>query len=124
MTEPSAKFVGAVDLIRRCGATRYEMRYTDETVKPIAWIAVAIFPKDRYECAAAFDPEQAVFRLCEQLVDGGQCIHCKRPSGFTEDSMTDVEMQLLVCWYYWNPIAGQFVRSCQRVDEGKGLKLV
>lgn len=112
--ELSPKFMAAVELLGRCGARSFDMRWcgtgADSEHPPIAWVAVVEFAT-RFECAAA----RAVLRLCERVVDGGRCAHCHRPTGFNEDTDDTVEQTLLpeCCWYTFDPELATFRRSCE-----------
>jgi hypothetical protein len=104
----------AIDLIGRTGATSWQLRYSDDE-EPVVWMAVASYDRHgavHYEAAAALAPAAAVFRLCAQLMDGGQCTHCRRPSGFSED-LDDLPAGDLVCWYQWDPERATFRRGCE-----------
>lgn len=117
----TAKFTAGVDLLLRTGMMQFQIRYCgsgdDAKEPPIAWVAVAIYsPTTVFECAAAGNPERAVMRLCEQLLDGGTCTHCKRPSAFDDDVDDAVNQQMsagLVCWYMWDPELATFRRGCE-----------
>lgn len=115
----------AVELMRRTGATSVQIRFSDDE-EPVVWMAVVEYGPTsplhrvrpggpRWEAAGAMSPLRAVFRLCDALFDGGQCQHCKRPTGFAED----VDPQLLedwICWYQWDPELSTFRRGCEGGD--------
>jgi hypothetical protein len=103
--------VAAVDLIHRTGATQFQIRYCDEA-KPVVWVAAARHGP-RWEAAGAMNPRGAVFRLCDLLVDGGQCQHCGRPAGF-EPSTDTMPLNSLVCWYQFDPGTKKFAKGCAR----------
>jgi hypothetical protein len=64
-----------------------------------------------WEVGASMDPLQAVFRLCDQVIDGGKCTHCDRPTGFVAD-IEPMPMSEMVCWYQWDPEIKTFRRGC------------
>jgi hypothetical protein len=113
------KFLAAVKLIERTGSSEFQIRYDDEQA-PVVWVAVAGYGTARgarrvrphYECGAAFDPTTAVLRLCERLIDGGQCKHCGRPTIFVTDTDTDL-LDALGCVYAWDPELATFRRGCE-----------
>jgi hypothetical protein len=105
-----ARMIAAVELIGRTGAGEFQLRYSDDE-KPVVWMAVAKYG-DHYEAAASVDPMQAVFRLCETLVDGGTCAHCGRPTGIA-DSLGRMPLDELVCWYQYDPELETFRRGCE-----------
>jgi len=105
------QLVAAVDLIGRTGATEFNLRFSPEDEPPVTWTALAQWG-DTWECAAAMNPLLAVFRLCEQVVDGGQCTHCKRPAAFDTD-FGKMPLDKLFCWYQWDPEKKTFRRGCE-----------
>jgi hypothetical protein len=79
-------FIACTELIGRTGAASFQIRYSDDP-EPVVWIAVASFDRDSgqvHETAAGMDPRTAAYRLCETVLDGGQCRHCARPCGVSE----------------------------------------
>jgi len=99
----------AVAMLGRTGAAEYQTRYCDEQ-KPTVWIAAARWGK-HWEAAAAMDPVTATFRLCDQVIDGGMCKHCNRPTGFSPD-LDPLPLGEHVCWYQWDPELATFRRGC------------
>lgn len=103
--EPTA--LGLVQWFPRLGATELQVRYSDDQA-PVVWMAVVKVgrAKDRavYEAAAALDPSDAIKRLASQIIDGGQCVHCGKPTGFEPDWTTpDFGTDRLVCWVTYDP---------------------
>ena len=83
-------FLAGVDLIGRTGATGFQIRYSDDE-EPTVWVAVANH-RGTHSVAAALHPGRAVMRLCEELIDGGECTHCHRVATFVipgEDRLPD-----------------------------------
>lgn len=112
--EAIALLTACVDLIGRTGAEGFWMRFQDDE-EPVVWIAQARYQRDGrevYEIDAALDPTRAAFRLCERLVDGGQCQHCHRPTGITED-FGPVLAEEVFCWYQFDPELKTFRRACE-----------
>lgn len=103
------KFLACVELLRHCGAREFQIRYCEEE-KPVLWMAAARW-RSHWEAAAAMGPVGAVIRLVEQVVDGGKCLRCSRPTGFDPDS-GPMPLDELVCWYQYDPGSKQFVRGC------------
>jgi hypothetical protein len=99
----------AVDLIGRTGADEVQLRYSDDE-KPVVWMAVARW-RDHWEAAAAMTPARALFRLLDEVIDGGQCKHCNRPTGFSPD-LDALPLDALICWYQWDPELQTFRRGC------------
>jgi hypothetical protein len=113
-----ARLTAGIDLLGRTGARHTTIRYDDPTDDgdegPVVWIAVATWQRPgetATEVAAALDPVRAVLRLCEQVVDGGQCTHCGRRTGFDPDFGT-MPLGNRVCWYQFDPELEQFRRGC------------
>lgn len=113
--ELDERFLPAVEMIGRTGAKSFTIRWCEEEDPPI-WMALASYEQPRktihHEVAAALDPVQAVFRLCDQLIDGGQCLHCQRPTGFSPD-FDPMPMDEVFCWYQFDPELKTFRRSCE-----------
>jgi len=103
------RLVAAVDLIGRTGATEFQIRYCEED-KPVIWMAAARW-KDIWEVGASINPLIAVFRLCDQVIDGGTCQYCHRPTGFEPDILP-MPLAEHVCWYQWDPELKTFRRGC------------
>ncbi len=106
----SPEALAAVGLIARCGSKALQIRYSDDE-QPVVWFAVATFAKNRWETAAGDSPTTAIIRLTEQLIDGGQCTHCRRGTGL----WLDLEPPLItsVCWYVYDPELKTYRRSCE-----------
>lgn len=108
----SKRALAAIDLLRRTGSSTFEIRYSEDN-EPLVWMAIAgwVLPK-RYEAAAALMPEDAIFRLCDLVIDGGTCLHCSRPTGFVPD-IDPMPLSDLICWYQYDPELNTFRRSCE-----------
>lgn len=113
----TAKIAAGVQLLRRCGIESFQLRYSDDE-RPIVWMAVATMHekvtgrKGVSEASAALDPETATMRLCTQLIDGGRCTHCGKPTGF-EATIDHMPLANTICWYQWDPENETFRRSCE-----------
>jgi hypothetical protein len=114
------RLTACIDLIGRTGAHQVQIRYSDDE-QPVVWFVVATYLRRRrgaptrkaHETAAALTPDLAAFRLAETLVDGGQCQHCKRPTGVTADWATSQPLSELICWYVYDPELNTFRRGCE-----------
>lgn len=120
MTDPqfdSPKLVAAVKLLRRCGAQTYRTGYSDpDDGPPTVWYAVAQWPGNRAEAGASLDPVTATLRLCEQVIDGGLCTHCKQLTIFDanpDDTIFDDLLDAMGCVYAWDPELATFRRGCE-----------
>lgn len=112
-TPEDPRFVAAVQMIERTGAQSFRVGFTpDEDGPPVVWYAVAEWSGNRAEAAAAMTPLDAVFRLCEQVIDGGICAHCHRATIFVSDMETDL-LDLLGCVYSYDPELRKFRRDCE-----------
>lgn len=111
MSEQTEQMLACFDLIARTGASSVQVRFDDE-VEPTVWMAVAEF-KGAHEAAGAMTPLLAAYRLAEILLDGGQCRHCKRPSGVTLDWQDSMPLAEQICWYIYDPELQKFRRSCE-----------
>lgn len=99
----------AMMLLGRTGAQESQVRYCDEE-QPVIWTAAARWGQ-RWEAAGGMTPLAAVFRLCDEVIDGGQCTHCGKPAGF-EPSIDPMPLNQFVCWYQWDPGTKEFTRGC------------
>jgi hypothetical protein len=112
-------------MLKRTGARQVEIRYSDDD-QPVVWFAVALYstdkrgrprdggPLNRWETAAGHHAQEAVLRLCQQILDGAVCHHCQRPSMFYEDiDTTTGPLDHTVCIYSWDPELATFRRSCE-----------
>jgi len=115
--------VAAAKLIGRTGARSFQIRYSDDE-EPTVWMAVGEWSisngrpvanggKQTFEAAAGMDPLTAVLRLLDQMVDGGMCTHCNRPTGITDHWQSEMPMSDTVCWYTYDPELEEYRRSCE-----------
>jgi hypothetical protein len=110
--EMDPRLVAVFDLLRRTGARQVQIRYSDDE-QPVVWFGVAVYGDGRFEAAAASEPLRAMLRLAEQLVDGGMCTHCKRPTGLEPDSLEMMPLNNAFCWYQFDPELKVFRRGCE-----------
>jgi hypothetical protein len=104
------RLMAAIDLIGRTGADQFQIRYSDDS-KPVVWMALANW-RGTWEVGASTSPVQAVFRLCDQVIDGGQCTHCHKPTGFVPE-VYGMPVPEYVCWYQFDPELATFRRGCE-----------
>lgn len=116
----SPKLLAAVKLLERTGAQTYRTGYSDPgDGPPTVWYAVAEWPGNKAEAGAALDPVTATLRLCEAVIDGGQCAHCKRLTIFDDnpgDGPYDALLDAMGCVYGWDPELSTFRRGCEGND--------
>jgi len=110
-TENDDLMVAAVDLLGRTGAGEFQVRYCEEE-QPVIWMAAGRWGKN-WQAAGALSPLTAVFRLLDEVIDGGMCKHCGRPAGF-EPSIDPMPLNDMVCWYQYDPGTKKFVRGCTK----------
>lgn len=97
----------------RCGVSSFQIRFSEE--QPVAWTAVAELPDGRFDAAAGNNPDIAVIRLAETLVDGGQCRHCNRPTGFEPNwEIVWDDGVLPICWATYDPETDSIRPGCGR----------
>ena len=112
------KLTAAIEFIGRTGARTVSIRYSDDE-KPVVWFVVAEYDgssphgAEGAEVDAALSPVRAALRLCERLADGGQCVHCHRPTGLEPDHIDTMPMPELVCWWQYDPELKKFRRGCE-----------
>lgn len=104
------RFLPAIDMLGRTGADSFQIRFCDEE-KPVVWMALAEWD-GHWEVGASMHPVKAVFRLCEQVIDGGRCQHCARPTAFMSD-FAPMPGEDFVCYYKWDPELKTFRRGCE-----------
>lgn len=109
------RYTGIFDLLGRTGAASVEVRYS-EGEKPgdkTCWLAIAEYSGDRWDCAGATGPLGALIRLAEQLVDGGTCTWCQRPTSFLPelDPGDTLMMDAMTCAFRWT--SKGYVRTCE-----------
>lgn len=127
MTDPQLepRFLAAVQLLERTGATAFRIGYSSEDDgPPTVWYACATWEQrvaggyrvkgtGASEAAAALDPVNAVMRLCEQVIDGAECTHCHERTIFLDDARDAGPLDLMGCVYQWDPELATFRRSCE-----------
>lgn len=104
-------FLAGVKLVERTGARTFEIRYSDDN-EPVVWMAVAEYDNG-WDAGAGQSPIQALMRLLDQLMDGGICKHCGRPSGVTEEWRGSMPLAEVICWYRYDPETKSFRRGCE-----------
>lgn len=112
--KPDPRLTAAIDMLRRTGMVEFQLRYSDDE-QPVVWMAVGSWSRKGgtyIEAAGSVRPEVAVFRLCEIMMDGGTCTHCKRPSGFSEH-FEEMPLDTMLCWYQYDPEREVFRRGCE-----------
>jgi hypothetical protein len=118
MDDANKAFLKAcVDMARRTGAREWQLRYQDDD-NPVVWIAVAKWTldgEDIWECAAGMTPPRAAFKLLEQLIDGGMCRVCGRPTGLLEmdEPPPGTAGSTGVCWYAYSASRERFLTGCE-----------
>ena len=116
--ELDPRFIAGVEMLRRTGVKQLRIAFSDEEQgAPIVWWAAGQWRKHGHEAAAAFDPTQAVLRLCERVIDGGECSHCHRPTMFEAElplgTALDNFADQVMCVYAWDPELSTFRRGCE-----------
>lgn len=119
------RFLAATKLIERTGARSFRVGYSHEDDgEPIVWYATATWGigtdgrplprggRERHEAAGAINPVQAVLRLCEVVIDGGECAHCGDRTIFVPDTDTAL-LDRIGCVYAWDPELETFRRGCE-----------
>jgi hypothetical protein len=113
------RFVAAIKLLERTGIASFGLRYQDDE-EPTVWIAVVEYSAEKTptigdgaEAAAAMTPLQAILRLCEQVIDGGKCVHCHRTCAIETNWRSKLPLEGVVCWYVYDPETQKFRRDCE-----------
>lgn len=126
VSELTPKTTAALDLMRRSGASRVDIRYSGsgdegDCDPPLVWTIVALTVAGVH-AGAAESIEQAVVRCAEEVIDGGQCTHCGRPTGLEPDissAVNNLITQGQVCWYTFDPELATFRRACEGETAGR-----
>lgn len=117
------RYLAAVDLVRRTGARKIQIRY-DKEQDPIVWVAVAEFSIidgqlsntgeiNAHQAGGGLDPLSAIFALCRACLDRkGTCILCGRNTMFDE-TFAAHPLEEFYCWRQWDPEMKVFRRSCE-----------
>lgn len=113
------RIVAAIKLLARTGAESFQLRYHDDE-EPMLWLAYAKWPHGE-EATGATTPLLAVMRLAEQVIDGGRCAHCGKPSGLTDDWAATLPLPEHICWWQFDPELKTFRRACEGETEGRAL---
>lgn len=106
------------DLVGRTGASQLQVRESNEE-DPTVFVAVAVYPDGRFESDSGRLPIDAIWRVAERLVDGGQCTHCRKATGLLEPEgdLSAKSMRFLgevLCWYTYDPVAKRYRMGCQK----------
>jgi hypothetical protein len=110
------QFLAAVDLIGRTGARDFEFRLSepDEELsgRPV-FVSIASYRGGMgWDAGAGATPLASVERLLDQLLDGGQCTHCHRPTGVAHN-LGPMPLAEQVCWYQYDPELKTYRRACE-----------
>jgi hypothetical protein len=116
------RFLAAVNLLGHTGARAFQIRVSDDSA-PDVWVAILEYglvngrpvPKGghpAYKVGAGMDPLDAVFKLCDEVIDGARCVFCNRATAFSEVVGT-MPNAATVCWYQWDPELRVYRRSCE-----------
>jgi SEC-C motif len=120
------RLAAAVHALRRTGMVNIAIRYQDDE-EPTVWMAVGEWNVQDdgipvpagsggttiHEVAGGLTPTQAVVRLLNEVVDGGLCMHCRRPVGATEEWRQEMPLANVVCWQVYDPETEKYRRSCE-----------
>lgn len=121
------KFLAGVKLLERTGARSFRVGYSDpDEGEPVVWYATCEWGLDpstgrplpkggriRHEAAGGMNGLDAVLRLCEQVIDGGECTHCGQRTIFLPDPDPAGPLEAMGCLYQWDPELATFRRSCE-----------
>jgi hypothetical protein len=115
--EQQRRLVAATSMIGRVGATSVQIRWSDDE-EPVVWFVVAMFDDDVWETASGRDPIEAAMRCAEQLVDGGKCVHCGKPTALDTDWESPLstfarQFDVDLCAYVYDPELNTFRRTCE-----------
>ena len=86
---------------------------TRSTNGPLVWIAIAEFKGAPHQVNAGTHPVIALEKLLEQLIDGGTCQHCGRPTSLLTDLADPGLLATIACTYQYDPELKTYRRSCE-----------
>lgn len=115
MTEVSddPRFLAGIEMLNRTGAKTFRVGYTpEEDGSPVVWYACAEWSYGA-DAAASLSPLYAVLRLCEQVIDGGECAHCGRLTIFEYEIDGGPFLNAMGCVYAYDPELKTFRRNCE-----------
>lgn len=121
MSEHDERIVAGTEMLGHLGSSSFEMRYSEPELKnsPTVWIAIAHF--DNFaappppQVAAGLAPLHALEKLLENLIDGGTCQHCGKPTLFYKEHTEMTEIALF-CAYVYDPELKKYRRGCEGDD--------
>lgn len=119
------RFGAAITMLRSTGMLTFQIRYSDAD-EPVVWMCVGEWNlsedgrpvnhteegKKTYVVACGLHPFAALMRLCDEVVDGGTCNHCHKPTGITTEWQHTMPMANDICWYQYDPETKTFRRGC------------
>lgn len=107
------RVTAAIEMIGRSGAKSCEVRLSPPEAPDgqRVWLVIADYG-DKWDVGAGQSPGLAAERLLDQLLDGGQCQHCRRPTGVAHGLET-MPLAEHVCWYQYDPELNTYRRSCE-----------
>ena len=110
----SPQLKAGIELLRRSGLVEFQIRFQDDET-PTVWIAVGAWSGERFETASALAPDLAVRRLVDQVVDGGECAHCHRPTVVLHDA-SDFSLSTIdaLCAYWYDIVDETYRRACRK----------
>lgn len=103
--------LAAITMLRRTGLTTFQLRFQDDE-KPVVRIAAGEWPAG-WVAAGDLDPKQAIYDLCDKVIDGGQCTYCGMPTMFDEDPFSASPFDALVCSRRYDPETDAYRRQCE-----------
>lgn len=125
--ERDPQLTAGIDMLRRTGAADVSLRSFDDD-DLVVWVVVVRYrmangrpqptgPITNTEVAAGSTPLEAVLRLCERVMDGGECAHCHRPVMFEPDFNPSPLDALIaatgICMTTWDPELKTYRRDCE-----------
>lgn len=109
--------MAAIALVGKMGAEHYQLRYSDDP-KPVVWMVDAKWGHGHH-AAGGMTPTEATLRLLDDIVDGGQCMHCRKPTSVLHDFRSNLpELMPNVCWYVYDPEVKVYRRTCEAERPG------
>lgn len=103
-----ARMSAALEMLGRTGAAAFELSYDDD-LDPIRWTATVTYRGTKL-WRTTLHPVTATEALLAEVIDGGACTTCGRPTAVLLHGAIPDGAPLGVCYRY--RLGARYVRSC------------
>lgn len=106
--EVKARMNAALEMLGRTGATGFELSYDDD-VEPVRWSATVTYRGTKL-WETTHHPVTATEALLEQVIDGGRCTRCGRPTAVMLRGVIPDGAPIGICYRY--RLGQRYVGTC------------